>query len=205
MSYDSLPYYFTIPKSNDVWLSCLTLKQMQLSRFIRRTLSVSRHGLVEREASIRGILSLSGHLECHTPQNFSALAKLDDRSWSAITVLIVTLFGLTLPSPKHAKKIYFLMLSPCFDILFLKCWRKKCGPIFKELLKFFPKKLSLSSQKYRFGWDPGSGKNLFQIPDPRSSIQGSKRHRIQDPGSGSATLPTIGGKVLADWYSSYYM
>jgi hypothetical protein len=30
-------------------------------------------------------------------------------------------------------------------------------------------------------WDPGSGKNLFRIP-------GSKRHRIPDPGSGSATL-----------------
>jgi hypothetical protein len=29
--------------------------------------------------------------------------------------------------------------------------------------------------------DPGSGKNLFRI-------QGSKRHQIPDPGSGSATL-----------------
>ncbi len=31
--------------------------------------------------------------------------------------------------------------------------------------------------------DPGFGKNLFRIPD-----QGSKRHRIPDPGTGSATL-----------------
>jgi hypothetical protein len=52
-----------------------------------------------------------------------------------------------------------------------------------------PKKLSLSSQKYGFGIrDPGS-----EIRDPEktysgSRIQGSKRHRIPDPGSGSATL-----------------
>ncbi len=32
--------------------------------------------------------------------------------------------------------------------------------------------------------DPGSGKNLFRIPDP-----GVKKHPIPDPGSGSATLP----------------
>ncbi len=45
-------------------------------------------------------------------------------------------------------------------ILFLKCWRKTIGSIFKELLKFLPKKLSLSSQKYGFE---------------------TKRHRIRDP------------------------
>ncbi len=75
-------------------------------------------------------------------------------------------------------------------ILFLKCQTKKFGPIFKELLKFLPKKLSLSSQIYGF-WirdlgseirDPGSGKNLFRI-------LGSKRHRIPDPVS--ATLIII--------------
>ncbi len=55
--------------------------------------------------------------------------------------------------------------------LFLECWRKKFGPIFKELLKFLLKKLSLNSQKYGYGIrDPGSGKN-----------QGPKRHRISDP------------------------
>ncbi len=60
-------------------------------------------------------------------------------------------------------------------ILFLKCWRKKFGPIFKELLKFLPKKFSLCSQIYGFGIrDPGSGKNLFRIPDP-----GVKGHRIR--------------------------
>jgi hypothetical protein len=43
-------------------------------------------------------------------------------------------------------------------ILFLKCQTKKFGPIFKELLKFLPQKLS--SQKYGFG-----------IRDPRSGIR----------------------------------
>ncbi len=51
----------------------------------------------------------------------------------------------------------------------------KFGPIFKELLNFLLKKLSLSSQKYGFG-----------IRDPEktysgSRIQVSKRHRIPDP------------------------
>ncbi len=63
-----------------------------------------------------------------------------------------------------------------------ECQRKKFGPIFKELLKFLPKKFSICSQIYGFG-----------IRDPEktysgSRIQGSKRHRIPDPGPGSATL-----------------
>jgi hypothetical protein len=73
----------------------------------------------------------------------------------------------------------------------LNCSRKKFGPNFKELWNFLPKKLSLSSQKYEFGIrdpgseirDPGSGINLFRIPDP-----GVKKDPIPDPGSGSATL-----------------
>ena len=58
---------------------------------------------------------------------------------------------------------------------FLISWIKKIDPIFQELLKFLPKKLSPSPQKYEFG-----------IRDPEktysgSRIQGSKRHRIPDP------------------------
>jgi hypothetical protein len=70
-------------------------------------------------------------------------------------------------------------------ILFFKCWRKKLGPVFKELYNFLPKNLSLSSKKYGVGIrDPGSEirdpeKNLFRIPDPGP---GSKSHRIPDPG-----------------------
>jgi hypothetical protein len=51
----------------------------------------------------------------------------------------------------------------CKIILFFNCSRKKFGQNFKELWKFLPKKLSISSQKYEFG------------------IQGSKRHPIPDP------------------------
>jgi hypothetical protein len=36
-------------------------------------------------------------------------------------------------------------------MLFLKWYRKKFGPIFKELLKFLPKKFSICSQIYGFG------------------------------------------------------
>jgi hypothetical protein len=95
--------------------------------------------------------------------------------------------GSRIPDPKTATKergeknvvvITFSLASNVTKlniILVLKCWRKKFGPIFQELLNFFPKKLSLSSQKYGLG-----------IRDPEktysgSRIQGSKRHRIPDP------------------------
>jgi hypothetical protein len=60
--------------------------------------------------------------------------------------------------------------------------KKKIWASFQRIIELVPKKLSLSSQKYGFGIrDPGSGKNLFRIPDP-----GVKK--APDPGSGSATL-----------------
>ncbi len=77
---------------------------------------------------------------------------------------------------RGVKKIrcHFFLCSLKFHkwkiIWVFKCWRKKCGSIFKELYYFLFKKLSLSSQKYGFG-----------IPDP-----GVKK--APDPGSGSATL-----------------
>ncbi len=63
-------------------------------------------------------------------------------------------------------------------ILVLMCWRKKLGPIFKELKNFLPKHLSISSQKYG-----------FKIRDPEKTYSGSKvlgsrgqkRHWIPDP------------------------
>jgi hypothetical protein len=60
--------------------------------------------------------------------------------------------------------------------------KKKILANFQRIVEIFTQKLSLSSQKYGFGiQDPGSGKNLFRIPDP-----GVKK--APDPGSGSATL-----------------
>jgi hypothetical protein len=66
--------------------------------------------------------------------------------------------GSQIPDPKTAtkdrgEKIFFV--KPYFvatnftklnNILFFICWRKKFGPIFQELLKFLPKKLSPSPQ-----------------------------------------------------------
>jgi hypothetical protein len=85
-----------------------------------------------------------------------------------------------------------------FEVLKTKIWAN-----FQRIIEFFPKKLSLSSQKYGFGIrdpgseiqdpgsgirDPGSGIRKKPISDPRSRIQGSKRHRIPDPVSRSATM-----------------
>ncbi len=60
-------------------------------------------------------------------------------------------------------------------MLFLKCERKTFGPIFKELLKFLPKKFSICSQIYGFG-----------IRDPEKTYSGS---RIPDPGVKKAPDP----------------
>jgi hypothetical protein len=69
-------------------------------------------------------------------------------------------------------------------ILFLKCWRKKFEPVFKELKNFLPKTLSLSSQKYGFGI-----RDLEKTySGSRIRFQGSKRHRILDPGSATLVL-----------------
>jgi hypothetical protein len=90
---------------------------------------------------------------------------------------------LPIPDPKTAteerseKKFY---LKPFYvatnftklKIIFVfKCWRKKFGPVFKDLQNFLAKKLSLSSQKYGFG-----------IRDPRSGIRDPEK-TIPEPGS----------------------
>jgi hypothetical protein len=55
------------------------------------------------------------------------------------------------------------------------------GQLIKNYSTFYPKKIVTKLSEIWVG-DPGSGKNL-------SRILGSKRQR--DPGSGSATLPTL--------------
>jgi hypothetical protein len=50
-------------------------------------------------------------------------------------------------------------------ILVLKCGRKNLGQFSKNYRTFYPKKLSLSSQKYGFGIRDLE-KNLFRILDP---------------------------------------
>ena len=95
--------------------------------------------------------------------------------------------GSRIPDPKTATKergekkffvIPFYLASNVTKlniILVFKSWRKKLVPIFKELLNFLPKNLSLSSQKY------GLGMRNPEKTCSGSRIQGSKRHRIPDP------------------------
>ncbi len=134
-----------------------------------------------------------------TPTEIDTISVADLGCLSRI--LIFTHPGSRIPDPgsrisdpktatKERGKIFFFVI-PFYGatnftklkiILVFKCWRKKFGPIFKELQNFLPEKLSLSSQKYGFGIrDSGS-----EIRDPEntysgSRIQGSKRHRIPDP------------------------
>ncbi len=110
--------------------------------------------------------------------------------------------GMFIPDPKTAtkerneKKLVVITFFGATNftklkiILFLKCWRKKFGPVFKELyVELFTQNLSLSSQKYGFGIrDPRSGirkKPYYgsRIPDPGPGVK-----KAPDPGSGSATL-----------------
>ncbi len=74
---------------------------------------------------------------------------------------------------------YFL-----FEMLNKNIWAK-----FTRIIELFTQKVSLSSQKYGFGIrDPRSGIRKKPIPDPGPRIQGSKRHRIPDPGSATLVL-----------------
>jgi hypothetical protein len=69
-------------------------------------------------------------------------------------------------------------------IFFFQCLRKKIGPISKNYRTFYPKSCHSALKNMGLGSgirDPGSGKNLFWIPDP-----GVKK--APDPGSGSAKL-----------------
>ncbi len=64
-----------------------------------------------------------------------------------------------------------------FEVLKKKIWAN-----FQRIIELLTKKIVKKFLKI-WSWDPGSGKNLFRIPDP-----GVKKHPIPDPGSGSATL-----------------
>ena len=58
--------------------------------------------------------------------------------------------------------------------------KKKIWANFQRIIELFTQKIVTKLSKIWI-WDPGSGKNLFRIPDP-----GVKK--APDPGSGSATL-----------------
>jgi hypothetical protein len=62
-----------------------------------------------------------------------------------------------------------------FEVLKKKIWAN-----FQRIIEFFTKKIVKKLFKI-WSWDP-------EKTHSGSRIQGSKRHRIPDPGSGSATL-----------------
>ncbi len=62
-----------------------------------------------------------------------------------------------------------------FDVLKKKIWAN-----FQRIIELFTQKIVTKLSKV-WVWDPGSGKNLFRIPDP-----GVKK--APDPGYGAATL-----------------
>jgi hypothetical protein len=61
--------------------------------------------------------------------------------------------------------------------------KKKIWANFQRITELFTQKIVTKLSKIRV-WDPGSAKKTYS----GSRIQGSKRHWIPDPGSGSATL-----------------
>ncbi len=80
--------------------------------------------------------------------------------------------------------------------------KKKIWANFRRIIELFTKKIVKKLFKI-WSWDPGSGSR-----DPGSGkknhsgsrIQGSKRHRIPDPGSGSATLVYMLKRTLVAVY-----
>jgi hypothetical protein len=63
--------------------------------------------------------------------------------------------------------------------------KKKIWPSFQRIIELFTQKFVTKLSKI-WVWDPGSGINLFQIPDPGPVVKKSP-----DPESGSATLTSI--------------
>ncbi len=67
-------------------------------------------------------------------------------------------------------------------ILILNWWRKKIWTNLQRIKELSTQKVVIKLSKI-WVWDPGSGKNLFQILGP-----GSRGQKAPDPGSRSATL-----------------
>jgi hypothetical protein len=89
---------------------------------------------------------------------------------------------------KGEVKIFFFIILPFvvtnftkFNIiLFLKCWRKKFGPIFQRIIEVFTQKIFTILSNI-WVWVPGSETRDPEKTHSRSRIQGSKRYRIPDP------------------------
>ncbi len=68
-------------------------------------------------------------------------------------------------------------MSQNFKLFYCLNAEEKSWASFQRISELFAQNFVTKLQKI-WGWDPGTGKNLFRIPDPDP---GSKRHRIPDP------------------------
>jgi hypothetical protein len=91
--------------------------------------------------------------------------------------------------PKHpgSRIRIFSIPFPISRIQGQKVSRSRSGSASKNLIIFNPKKFSQALGNVTRDAHPGSGSRiriLIFLPIPGFRIQGSKRHRISDPGSG---------------------
>jgi hypothetical protein len=100
--------------------------------------------------------------------------------------------GSRIPDPKTAtkerseKKIVVIPFFVATNFTKLKLFdflnaEENIGPIFKEFYNFLPKKTVNKLSKI-WVWDPGSGKNLFRIPDPGVKKAPDPKSRIRNTG-----------------------
>jgi hypothetical protein len=103
-------------------------------------------------------------------------------------ILIFTHPGSRIPDPKTATKergekklvVCSHKFHKIVNYFSFEVMKKKIWANFQTIIELFIKKIVKKLLEI-WSWDPGSGKNLFRIPDP-----GVKK--APDPGSGSATL-----------------
>jgi hypothetical protein len=86
-------------------------------------------------------------------------------------IFLIKRCNLHKPTPPYNTRRLSYKYHKIKNYLFLN-WSKKIGPV-QRIVVIFTQKTGIKLSKIWF-WYPGSGKNLFQIPDP---------------GSGFATLP----------------
>ncbi len=91
----------------------------------------------------------------------------------------------------------FLKIANYFSFGVLK---KKIWANFQRIIEFFTQKIVTKLLKI-WVWDPGSGKNLFWIPDPGSRGQKGTGSRIPDPDPqhGSPRYTRTEGNLIKIW------
>jgi len=80
----------------------------------------------------------------------------------------------------------YLFCAHKLKIIYFKMLKKKIWASVQRIIELFTQRFATELSKI-WVWDLGSGIKTYSRSWIR--VQGSKRHRIPDPGSGSATLP----------------